>query len=211
MQFVDTLDARLQLGPGGVALGHRLAAFLDAQQVAVEVAPLAALEHHQLFGGVRLMQPLADHPVEVGAEHLAVADLEQLAGHELAARGIHRQAAGRQTGPRHFLGLHQLAGDQLGRLAGHTVFGFQHVGRPEVAETAHGNHRQQTEGHDHRDGDATAGHPHPGRAALEPGFEVFLFHVHGRLPSRVLERGVFLAQAGANQLCQGIHHEGEGQ
>ncbi|MDT4866527.1 hypothetical protein FQZ97_1013850 [compost metagenome] len=95
MQVVDSRQALLQGIPGRIAFGNQLAAFLDVDQVAVEVAPLATLECSELFRRAQVAQPLPHHPGEVGAVQVAVTHLEQLAGHELAAFGSHRQAGRR--------------------------------------------------------------------------------------------------------------------
>ena len=175
-QLFGALQARLQFVPGGIAGGDGLAGLPHFLQIAVEVAPVAALQHGHTGRALRVFQPFGHHPGEVRAGHVAVADLQQLAGHELAALHVHRQATGQQAGARHLFGFHQLAGQLLRRLAGDAVLGFDHIGRPEVGEAAHGDHRQQAEGHDHGDGDGTAVHPHPGGAALEPVLQVLLFH-----------------------------------
>ncbi|MDT4810825.1 hypothetical protein FQZ97_437450 [compost metagenome] len=176
VEVVDPGQALLQLGQRGLAFGDHRALLLDADQGAVEVAPLAALQGHQVGRLARLAEPFADHPGEVAAVDVAVADLEQFAGHELGAFGRHRQAGALQPFARHFLALHFLADHGHRRLAGHRVLRLQQVGRPEVAEAAHGDHGEQPDGHDHRDGHRAAAQPDAGGTALDPVFQGILFH-----------------------------------
>src|SRR5690606_17894949 len=136
VQLVDTLNSALQLWPGGLAFGDQTAALLDVEQLPVEVAPFAALQHDQVRGRALIAQPLAHHPGEVRAINLTVAHLEQLAGHELAALGGNRQAAGRKARTGHFLGLHTLAGQQAELAARHLIVGNDDIGRPEVRHAA---------------------------------------------------------------------------
>src|SRR5690606_35614098 len=209
MQVVDAIQTLLQGRPGGFALGDDLPAFLDVDQLAVEVAPFATLQHGDVGRLARVAQPLADHPGEVGAEQLAVTDLEQFAGHEFATFRGNRQAGCGEARARHFLDLHHLTQQHAYFLTGHLVVGLENVRRPEVAEATGGDHRQQTESHDDGDGDCATAHPHARGAALVPGFQVVLFH--GHIPSKTLERRIPGAQALPDQFGQGVHHEGEHQ
>ncbi len=176
VQVVDAIQALLQCSPGRITLGDHLAAFLDVDQIAVEVAPLATLQHRDAGRLAWVTQPLADHPGEVGAEQLAVTHFHQFAGHEFAALFGDRQASGRETRTRHFLGLHHFTQHHPRLLARHLVVSFEDIGRPEVAQAPGGNHRQQTQGHDDGDGDSATTDPHARSAALVPGFQVVLFH-----------------------------------
>jgi hypothetical protein len=166
-QVPNAGDAFLQGWPGGFAFGDHLATLLDTDQVAIEIAPLAPLQDHQRRWGGWLLQPLADHPGEVDAVDLAVAHLEQFAGHEFAPFG-HRQAGALEALAGHLLLLHALAHQHLGGLAGHAVAGLDQLRRPEVAQPAHGQQQQQTEGHHHCHGHRAAAQPHAGRAAAAP-------------------------------------------
>ncbi|MCY1294175.1 hypothetical protein D9M70_434610 [compost metagenome] len=176
VEVVDPLQALLQLGHGGLAFGHHLAVLLHGHQAAVEVAPLAALQHQQFGRRLLVLQPVAHHPGEVAAVDVAVAHLEQLAGHELRAVFRHRKASALQARTGHFLDLHRLGDHLLGSLAGHRVGRLHQVGRPEVAEAAYGNYREQADGHDDGDGYRAAAHPDARCAALEPVFQGNLFH-----------------------------------
>ncbi|MNE35008.1 hypothetical protein D3C80_1287510 [compost metagenome] len=180
VELAGALEASLQFVPGSRAFGNHAAFFLDADQVAIEVAPLAALQGDQVGRALFIDQPFADHPGEVAAVEVAVTDLDQLAGHELRAILRHRQAGTLETGKRYFFLLHHFTDDHMVGLARHLVGGLDQVGRPEVAEAAHSDHREQTDGHDHRDGDGATADPDAGGAALEPAFEGILFH--GSLP-----------------------------
>ncbi len=180
VELVGTLEAGLQFVPGSGAFGNHAALFLDADQVAIEVAPLAALECHQVSRALFVDQPVADHPGKVAAIEVAVTHLDQLAGHELRPLVRHWQASPLQTSTGYFLLLHHFANDDVIGLAWHLVGGLDKIGWPEVAQAAHGDHRQQADGHDHGHGHRTAAHPDAWGAALEPAFEGILFH--GSLP-----------------------------
>ncbi|MNM77809.1 hypothetical protein D3C81_896780 [compost metagenome] len=180
VELVGALEAGLQLGPGGSTFGDHAAFFLDADQVAVEVAPLATLQGDQVGRVLFVDQPVADHPGEVAAVEVAVTHLDQLASHELRPLVRHRQAGALQAGTGYFFLLHHFANDDVISLARHLVGGLDQVGRPEVAQAAHGDHRQQADGHDHCHGHRAAAHPDAWGAALEPAFEGILFH--GSLP-----------------------------
>ncbi|MND94713.1 hypothetical protein D3C80_869400 [compost metagenome] len=179
-QLVSTFEARLQLGPRSLALSDNLAVFLDADQVAVEVTPLTTLQCNQVDRLLLIDQPFANHPSEVAAIEVTVADLDQLTGHELRTLVRHRQAGTFETRAWHFFLLHHFADDDMIRLARYVVAGLNQVSRPEVAQTAYGDHREQTNGHDHSDGDGATADPDARGAALEPAFEGILFH--GSLP-----------------------------
>ncbi|MNN73706.1 hypothetical protein D3C81_1898450 [compost metagenome] len=82
----------MQLRPRCLAFGDDLAILFDVDQVAVEVAPFTTLDSHQLRWRLLVGQPFADDPGEVSAVQVTVADLDQLAGHELRALVRHWQA-----------------------------------------------------------------------------------------------------------------------
>ena len=200
VEVIHPLHALLQFAYRGVAFGDHLAVLLDAQQVAVEVAPLAAFENHQRFGALDVLQPLADDPGEIAAVKLAVAQLEQLAGHEFGAGLRDRHAGAAQARARHFLGLDHLADHGLGGFARDLVSRLDDVRRPEVAEAAYRDHRQQSDCHDHRDRHRAGVHPHPGRAAAEPGFDGFLFLFHRAIPPPLTTTRISCADADGSAL-----------
>ncbi|MNM85683.1 hypothetical protein D3C81_978120 [compost metagenome] len=199
IELIHALHALVQLGHGARPLGDHLAVFLDAHQVAVEVAVLTALQGDQIGRRADVAQPLADDPGEVAAIQVAVAQLEQFAGHELRTILRHRKTSAVQALAGHLLALHFLADQGLRRLAGHVVGRLDHVRRPEVAETTHGDHRQQTDGHDHRDGHRTGVQPHPGRAAGEPRFDGFLFLFHRGMPRHAPLTATRISSAAADE------------
>ncbi len=170
------IDRRLQCCPGLIAFGDDLTGLLDLQQIAIEVAPLATLDNDDILGRALVFQPVGDDPAEIRAVQVTIADFQQLAIHKLGFFRIHRQAGTMQTLGRHLFAGSDLTDQGNGRLTGYGVFRLDDVSRPEVAQTAHSDQQQQTQGHDHRDGDRACIHPDPGAARFEPGCEVALFH-----------------------------------
>ncbi len=146
MQLARALDRLLQDIPQSVPFDPRFA-LLQRAGKAVEITPLAALEHDRVGRMLDRPQRAVEEPREIATGQVAVAEIEKMARHQRLivrdrltrlSNSLSRQGFGAHHHAQHRAGLTTRAGHD----------GRQDRRGPEMTEAAHSDQHHQPDHHD---------------------------------------------------------------